>query len=291
MTAAITDFSRFVALRADANDDPAAALSGAAEEFEALFIQTMLQSMRDTIPEDGLLGGGSDAKMYAQLFDQQLARNLASGPGIGLAELLTRQLGSDPAAGRTTGVPVEMLPRVPAATDPATTPVASPQEFVRGLWPYAQRAATALGVEPRAIVAQAALETGWGRQAMQTDGGGEAHNYFGIKADSRWSGSSVNVSTLEFRDGVAVREAARFRAYPSRAAAFDDYVAFLQGSPRYAAVQSSGSDVSRFAHALSDAGYATDPAYADKLLAVASGETMQSAIAHLKFGGLTPMEQ
>ena len=290
MTAAITDFTRFATMRADASADQDAALATAAEEFEALFIQTMLKSMRDTLPEDSLLGGGNDTKLYQQLFDQQLSRNLSSGPGIGLAEILTRQLGGT-AAGGIGGAPVETLARSTVVGGPVDSSPASPQEFVRGLWPYARRAADALGVDPRAIVAQAALETGWGRQAMQTPSGEEAHNFFGIKADSRWSGESVTVPTVEFRDGVAVREQARFRAYPSPGAAFDDYVAFVGESPRYAAARDQGGDIDAYARALSDGGYATDPDYASKLVAVASGETMQSAIAHLKFGGLTPMEQ
>ncbi|MEO1037597.1 MAG: glucosaminidase domain-containing protein [Pseudomonadota bacterium] len=288
MTGLVTDFARFSAMRSDAATESADAVQAAAEEFEALFIETMLKSMRAALPEDSLFGGGSDAKLYQEMFDQQLAGAVAGGPGVGLAEVIARQLRGE---SLPTSVGVEGIarPAVPTAVSGDRAP--SPMEFVRDLWPYARRAAEALGVNPKAIVAQAALETGWGARAMRTEDGHDAHNYFGIKADSRWNGSEVRLSTLEHRDGIAVREQARFRAYPSRGAAFDDYVAFLGGSERYADVRNAGSDVAAFAESLSRAGYATDPKYAAKVIAVADSDLMRQAVGHLKFGGLSPMQR
>lgn len=289
MTAVVTDFARLGTLRAEAAADADEALQTAAAEFEALFIQSLLSSMRETLPDDSLFGDGNDTKLYEQMFDQQIARNIAGKPGIGLAELLSRQL--QPGAIEPGSMPaVATLARSPVAGPAEPSAAPSPIEFVRGIWPYAQRAGSALGVDPRAIVAQAALETGWGQQTMRTEAGGEAYNYFGIKADSRWSGDAVSVATLEFRDGLPVREQARFRAYPSRGAAFDDYVAFIADSPRYAAVKNTESDIGQFARGLSDGGYATDPAYAEKLMQVVGSKTMRAAIDHLKFGGLSPMD-
>ncbi|MEM1261519.1 MAG: glucosaminidase domain-containing protein [Pseudomonadota bacterium] len=287
MNGSVIDFSRFVSLRSDAVNGDDAALQQTAQEFEALFIETLMKSMRDTLPEGGLLGGGDDAKLYQQLFDQQLAGAIANGKGLGLASVIAGQLrGDTPPVGRSNPT----VARAPIVPNSESVEPTTPFEFVRGLWPYAKRAAAALGVSTTAVVSQAALETGWGVQKMHGDNGADAHNYFGIKADSRWQGDTVTRNTLEYRDGVAVREHARFRAYPTPGAAFDDYVEFVGNNPRYAAVKNAGDDIGRFANALSEAGYATDPAYSAKLRAVASSETMQHAIEHLKIGALTPME-
>ncbi|MEM8983237.1 MAG: glucosaminidase domain-containing protein [Pseudomonadota bacterium] len=288
MNESVIDFTRFAALRRDATSGAETAAEQTAQEFEALFIETLLKSMRETLPDGGLMGGGDDAKLYQQLFDQQLAGAIANGKGLGLASLIAAQISGDTGSITRTST---TLARAPISNAPTSSEPISPFEFVRGLWPYAKRAATALGVSATAIVSQAALETGWGRQQLQTDSGGAAHNYFGIKADSRWQGDAVARSTLEHRDGIAIRENARFRAYPSLAAAFDDYIAFVGDNPRYAAVRNSGDDVGRFADALSAAGYATDPKYAAKLRAVAASDTMQHAIQHLKVGALTPMDK
>ena len=129
---------------------------------------------------------------------------------------------------------------VTAAATTVERPWASPLEFARKLWPYAKRVAAKLGTVPRAVIAQAALETGWGARVMARDDGASSHNFFGIKADSRWSGDSVVRNTIEFRDGEARREAARFRAYSSAAAGFDDYFEFLKQNPRYAGVFGHG---------------------------------------------------
>ncbi len=293
MTHAITDFSRFVEMRKDAVNGEAGALDKAAQQFEAMFVETLLKSMRATTPGNSLLGNGNDAQLYQQLFDQQMAENIASGPGIGLAELLTRQMGSE-FSSLQSAAPAPAVPRAPITAASGAGPKdndITPMEFTRKLWPYASRAAGELGVSPKAVLAQAALETGWGRRAMQTDTGSASHNYFGIKADASWQGDIVQRQTLEYRDGAAERENARFRAYDSQGAAFTDYVEFLTGNPRYSGVAGHGDDVAGFAASLQSAGYATDPAYADKIAAIASGDTMRQAVAGLKFGGLTPTEQ
>ena len=153
--------------------------------------------------------------------------------------------------------------------------------FARSLWPQAQQAARQLGVSPVSLIAQAALETNWGRSLPQGAGGASSNNLFGIKAGSRWSGSTVASGTLEYSDGTARAVQAHFRSYASPGQCFQDYVALLQDNPRYAAALGTGNDVHAFASALQQGGYATDPDYASKLGAVASslGHSLKLAAA------------
>ncbi|MEP0071874.1 MAG: flagellar assembly peptidoglycan hydrolase FlgJ [Marinomonas sp.] len=151
----------------------------------------------------------------------------------------------------------------------------SPDEFVESLWPHAQQAAEKLGVNPKAILAQAALETGWGKYPIAKENGAASFNLFGIKADSRWSGDRAVVNTLEFRDGVAKREKAAFRAYDSFSQSFDDYANFLSSSERYKDALQSGDDASMFAASLQRGGYATDPKYSEKIDRILESEWFQ----------------
>ena len=165
-----------------------------------------------------------------------------------------------------------------AQTDPSAFPVGSPEQFVAKIWPHAQRAAKELGVDPRALVAQAALETGWGRRGIRGHDGHNANNLFGIKA-AGWRGERVSTSTHEYVDGQRRVERADFRAYASPAESFADYVRLLKTSPRYQRVLNAGDDVHRFASELQRAGYATDPSYARKIYAIANGPTLDRALS------------
>jgi flagellar protein FlgJ len=134
----------------------------------------------------------------------------------------------------------------------------------------------------RSVLAQAALETQWGRRMPRRADGSNSFNLFGIKADEGWNGARVNVPTLEFEGGVAVRRNAQFRAYDSPADAFADYVRLVGGSSRYAAARGRGDDVLGFARALVEGGYATDPEYAAKIVAIADSAPMREALDALK---------
>ena len=142
----------------------------------------------------------------------------------------------------------------------------SPDAFIHALWPHAEAAAGVLRVDPRVLVAQAALETAWGGSMITRPDGTSSHNLFGIKADSRWAGERIHVPTLEVVDGMMQRISADFRAYESMAASFGDYVAFVTSSPRYADALERAGDPAAYLHALQRAGYATDPGYAGKIL-------------------------
>lgn len=171
----------------------------------------------------------------------------------------------------------------------AAWPPATPQDFVRQLWPLAQQAGKQLGVDPRHILAQAALETGWGRAVPSDTEGRSSFNFFGIKAGTQWGGSAVSVRTLEFENGIPTPRRDRFRAYDSPEAAFGDYVAVLKNNPRYAAALNTGGDAHAFANGLQIGGYATDPAYARKIAAIA--QNLDRAPPALKSADARPLSR
>jgi len=236
--------------------------------------------------------------MFKDMLDQQYAQAMSSRYGIGLADRIAEQLDPHPhrrpsqptvdAAGQPSGFSLQEddAPRtypVPErdmslrGIDPSSfsllrrpektnMPLAESQEdFVRRLLPHARKAGEALGIDPRAIIAQAALETGWGKHVMADRDGKSSHNLFGIKAHKAWSGEKVSVETTEYRQNVAVREVANFRSYESLDDAFRDYVHFLQSDSRYSDALRDTEHPGQWGTHLQRAGYATDPAYGKKI--------------------------
>ncbi|TBU93912.1 flagellar assembly peptidoglycan hydrolase FlgJ [Phytopseudomonas dryadis] len=159
------------------------------------------------------------------------------------------------------------------------TTFSSPQEFIDAMLPMAEQAARKIGVDARYLVAQAALETGWGKSIIRQKDGTTSHNLFGIKTHNVWSGESAKVMTTEYRDGKAVKEAASFRAYESFAHSFEDYVSFLQNNGRYEKALDSTANPEQFARELQRAGYATDPQYARKVTQIARKMSTYQMIA------------
>ncbi len=285
------DFQGLAALKTDAKTQAPTALKEAARQFESLFTQMILKSMREAnkgFGEDSLFGS-DQADMYQDMFDNQMALQMSKGRGLGLADMLVRQLQGgvgldDPtAAAKVEGAsPPAMAPK-----SQAPTPIASSKDdFLRMMRPHAEKAAQALGVDPDALLAQAALETGWGRSVPCNANGECSFNLFGIKAGSQWSGATVKVPTLEFESGIPVRKFESFRAYNSPADSFRDYAALIGGSSRYANARGAGDNVEAFASALQQGGYATDPQYAQKIAAVASEVRARSDA--LKFAAAGP---
>ncbi|MFD0739004.1 flagellar assembly peptidoglycan hydrolase FlgJ [Lysobacter koreensis] len=319
---------------------PRARIEKAARELETQFAQMLIKSMRSASMGDSLMG---DNTTYREMYDQQLARELSKGRGLGLAPMIVRQLERSTQAAAPAGAtspssaptslplsaPIAPMPlaapvgalsigglpgAVPAtlmlapsragvsmpgfatpalatpafaaaqdlaATCPPDAPLdcSSPEAFVQSIWPHAQKTAAELGVPAKALVAQAALETGWGRRLVGRQGV-TSHNLFGIKAGSKWAGERMSSATHEFVDGVRRNERADFRAYGSPADSFADYARLL-GNARYAGARGAGDDTHRFASALQKAGYATDPSYAAKITAIANGATLNRALAAL----------
>jgi len=272
------DFQGIAALKNDAKAQAPTALKEAARQFESLFTQMLLKSMREankSFGEDSLFGS-DQADMYQDMFDNQIAMQMSKGKGLGLADMLVRQLQG--------GVGATSQSQEPPATSrtQGPTPVApSKDDFLRTMRPHAEQAAREIGVDPDALLAQAALETGWGRSVPCNAQGGCSFNLFGIKAGSQWSGATVNVPTLEFESGIPVRKVERFRAYDSPADSFRDYAALIRDSARYANVRGAGDNVEAFASALQQGGYATDPQYAQKIAAVADEVRARSDVLKL----------
>jgi flagellar protein FlgJ len=282
------DVNSLSVLKRSAHDNSPEAIKATAKQFEALFLQLVLKSMRDTVPKDGMLDSDS-TRFYEGLGDQQLAAVLAQRGGVGLAASMERQLmqqagfatGADgqatspsPAAKPT---PAPQTLNAPGVASPTTSSNGDPQRFVDALWPQAIDAARTLNVPAHFLVGQAALETGWGKSELRTADGRPTYNLFNIKAGKGWSGATVDAQTTEYENGVAQTRTERFRAYGSYAEAFQDYAHLVQQSPRYAAAVGQG-DASGFARALQSGGYATDPAYADKLTKVINGNTLRQSM-------------
>jgi flagellar protein FlgJ len=401
-----SDLGGLAALKRDAHASDPNALRQVARQFESIFAKMMLTSMRQASFGDSIFNS-DQTQFYQGMFDDQLSLELTKGRGLGLADLLVRQLqhltGGSPTGsaeqatkspeglklpGRTastswldagaSSAPKDLklpakttelrldsptaragaphatsetnsasahagarsgtaeAPRVPtrpsdllpflsgepfesneadafnavtgfvtkllsgnaeananaSSPEPPTsvstfrTP-SSPEDFVQQLWPCAEQAGRELGVNPAHLLAQAALETGWGKSLPCDANGNPSFNFFGIKSGGEWQGGSVSVRTLEFEGGIPVPKQARFRSYDSAADSFRDYVALLRDNPRYAAALNTGDDAKAFATALQRGGYATDPAYAQKITAIA--QNLASSATALKSGADQPI--
>ncbi|MBS0346774.1 MAG: flagellar assembly peptidoglycan hydrolase FlgJ [Proteobacteria bacterium] len=317
----MADFSQINALDPNAlsglkrlsKDNSPEAIKEASRQFEALFVQQVMKSMRDATPKGGMFDS-EETRMYQSLLDQQMSMQLsARGRGFGLAKVIERQMsqGREPVSLPDGPVPLEPSIRrsfdtaLPppakeggsgnaAANSAATLPAAgvvgstAPQlsdmasssrarAFVDKVWPQAVEASKATGIPARFLVAQAALETGWGKHELKNADGTPSYNLFNIKAGRSWAGGTVNTSTTEHRNGQPTAESARFRAYASYEESFRDYARLIAGNPRYAAVVGQ-TDATRFARGLQEAGYATDPQYANKLARIINGNTLRVAL-------------
>lgn len=292
-----TDIQSLNKMKYTADENSPETLRFVAEQFEAIFLQMMLKSSRSETEDTGLFSdqqGSQQTEFYQDWHDKQLAISLAEGKGIGIADMLVKQLqvrGTDEQkinpfeSSFSLDNAVRQAPVVNEPKADVSAPGVSlntPQEFAQYLWPLAKAAGEKLGASPEVILAQAALETGWGKKISRSATGESSHNLFNIKADGRWQGATVSVPTLEYRDGVAVRETAQFRAYDSYEESFADFVAFIKSSPRYQPALAVANDARSFTQELSAAGYATDPEYSNKIMNIATGKPLQDALGLIK---------
>jgi flagellar protein FlgJ len=251
-----------------------------------MVVQTMLKTMRQTkfTDEGDAFGDSSSLKMYQEMLDQQWAQKMVAAKGLGFAEAIVKRMGVEAdgkiiqekitaamTAGQT-AAPVAM-PLKKAVQESLPIPSASTatiqnqalgedrkSRFLATMLPHAQKAETETGLPAQFILAHAALESGWGQKEIRAADGSASHNLFGIKATG-WTGESTEITTTEYRQGVAMKVAQKFRAYADYGEGFTDYAKLIQH--RYGAAASTDSDA--FAKGLANGGYATDPAYADKL--------------------------
>ncbi len=261
----------------------------AAQQFESYFTQMMLQAMRKTLSEDGPFDS-QETKAFGDMFDQQVAQSISRSKGIGLADMLEAQIRQslDKTPGihpqpRPYDIPMTHRPGVTGASDSAVavTPAQATTadglhsgNFVKTLWPHAAEAARAMGVSPHVILAQAALETGWGKHTLKAADGSSSNNLFNIKAGEGWQGKTVSREVTEFYNGRQVKSTETFRAYDTPAEAFADYAKLMTENPRYSGALNQ--DAEGFVRGLKQGGYATDPAYGDKLRRVISSAALRA---------------
>jgi flagellar protein FlgJ len=265
------DFQGLDRLRASAARQDPQALREAARQFEGLFTAMMLKSMREASLGSGL-GDSEETKTYQDMYDQQLSLQLAHGKGLGLADMLMQQLTRAQAGHSSAAISPGSAGAAGTSASGAGAggdKISSVQResFVRSIEPRAPSAGSSLGVAPDTLIAQAALETGWGRNMPVDANGRSSANLFGIKAGESWRGASVQATTTEYNQGAPVSTQAAFRSYGGAAQSVADYVSLLQNSPRYAGALGAGSDVQAFGSGLQRGGYATDPDYVNKLIA------------------------
>jgi flagellar protein FlgJ len=270
------------------------ATRGAAQQFEALFINQMMKSMRDATPADGLMDN-QQTKMFTGMLDQQLSQNMAKR-GMGLADVLVRQLsaqndakalaigGVDGAAGTNGAASAIDIPLLQKQSGPlkgmdgvqtngitngvsasGRTQAPHVRAFQEKLGSHAAEAEAVTGVPAKFMLGQAALETGWGKRMIRNADGSNANNLFGIKAGPNWKGKVATAVTTEYVNGHARQRVEKLRAYDTPADSFKDYARLLTNNPRYEKVLNHAGDASAFAHGLQRAGYATDPHYGTKL--------------------------
>jgi flagellar protein FlgJ len=282
------DFNGLAALKSAGNTSNPAALREAARQFESLFTSMVLKSMREASlgPEPG----DSDAtNTYQEMYDQQLAVQMSQGKGLGLADMLVQQLtrsGLNSSSGAN-GAPGSSASSTTSMTPAPTT--AQRISFVQRIQPLADEAASQLGVAPDTLIAQAALETGWGQHLPTSATGATSSNLFGIKAGSTWQGATAAASTLEYTGGSAASTSAEFRAYDSSESSARDLVSLVTGSPRYAAALGTGNDVGAYAAGLKQGGYATDPDYVKKMVATAQSLAQLRSSGLLNLSSQTPI--
>ncbi|WP_394146894.1 flagellar assembly peptidoglycan hydrolase FlgJ [Shewanella atlantica] len=309
------DIGGLDSLRSKAQKDDKAALKEVAQQFEGIFVQMLMKSMRDAnaVFESDSPMNSQYTKFYEQMHDQQMSVNLSDKGMLGLADLMVQQLspqtsnvtpasvlrgdiqrnemaqgavmsravgtlpgksvnapGNQP-IGQSGSDPLESIltgKSLPSEVTKTEMTFSGPEDFVSKLYPHAEKAAAALGTKPEVLIAQSALETGWGQKMVKRAGGDSSNNLFNIKADKRWHGNKAMVSTLEFEQGVAVKQKADFRVYDDIKQSFDDFVSFVSEGPRYQEAMKKAASPNEFIRALQDAGYATDPNYADKVIKV-----------------------
>lgn len=315
------DIGGLDSLRSRAQQDDKAALKEVAQQFEGIFVQMLMKSMRDAnaVFESDNPMNSQYTKFYEQMHDQQMSVNLADKGMLGLADLMVQQLSPEtsgytpasvlrggnnelqlgniktanqgvvplspavtntvstasienttiPTGGLQTAIPELLSGKIlPSSVKQVPVQFANPSDFIAKLTPYAESAAKKLGTKPELLIAQSALETGWGQKMVKSANGDVSNNLFNIKADKRWQGERTQVNTLEYEQGVAVKQRADFRVYDDIKQSFDDFVSFISQGERYQGALKQAGDPKQFIKALQQAGYATDPQYADKVIKV-----------------------
>ncbi len=262
-----TDLNGLAALKRDPTSPQA--ITGVAAQVEALFLQMMLKSMRDaTASEDP---DSNEMGMYQDMFDKQVALSISQHDDLGIGAMLKRQLSGKTAAA---------APKQESAgsSSAAVAMAQTPAQFVSHVMPSIRRAAASLGVNPQGLLAQAALETGWGRRMPRNPDGSSSLNLFGVKAGDEWPGARATANAVEFNNGVAAPRRGVFRSYGSIEESVSDFANLLKSSPRYRQAIAAGADPQGYIEGIGKSGYATDPDYANKLNQILNSGALQAAL-------------
>lgn len=291
-----TDVQSLDLLKYRARQDENAALPEVAKQFEAVFLQSMLKSMRMGqifLDENSPFKGKNEAT-FQDMLDAQYASNIAEGKGVGLAQMLAKQLQNKPEEIKAPA-PIQTMANLssvekspaqesvlasitqPASAPSSESPKSDMDEFIKSIWPYARKAASALGLDPKILMAQAVLETGWGQFVARDADGSTSNNLFNIKSAAS-KGDFVRVKTKEYIANTPITVQASFKKYPSVEHSFNDYVSLIKGSERYQQALEQVADPERFVQALHKAGYATDPNYSSKILSIYNGTELEQAM-------------
>ncbi len=296
-----TDLNGLNAIKQKGKASQDEGLKAVAKQFESLFVHQMLKGMRSAnkvFAKDNYFTG-FETEFHQEMLDSQLSVSLTEGKGMGLADALYAQMQQQfghskgdkvLAAVKQAGYSIQSTPKDGLVIDAITaleksgainresfTNIKNPADFVKKLLPHAEKAAKELGLDPKALLAQAALETGWGKNVMQKPNGDSAFNLFGIKADKSWQGERVRVATLEYDGATASKRQAQFRSYNSFAESFADYAQFIKTNARYQEALAAADNVNDYWQELQAAGYATDPAYAKKLESIYKSSHLAAA--------------
>lgn len=283
LSSAAWDAQSLNELKMKAGQDPQANIRPVARQVEGMFVQMMLKSMRDALPKDGAFSS-DQTRLFTSMYDQQIAQQMTAGKGLGLADMMVKQMAAAQGqpSEQTGQVPLKFdletvtsyqnaaltqmvrkaMPKAPAASDADVS--GDSKDFLAQLSLPAKLASEQSGIPHHLILAQAALESGWGQRQIRRENGEPSFNLFGVKASADWKGKVAEITTTEYENGEAKKVKARFRVYSSYLEALSDYVGLLTRNPRYAAVTAAAT-AEQGAQALQNAGYATDPNYARKL--------------------------
>lgn len=298
-TGLAADANKLESLKRLASEKSPEATLAVAKQFESLFLNMMLKSMRDAIPKDES-GNNEQTQLYTSMLDQQLSQALSAKGGLGLADIIAKQLRQQSNAikqetsivdsSNNLGQPPQEIQSKNIKKSDLNSPRANEQaedtskaqlesysqpvqqsikaivsQFNNIMGKAAEAASIISGIPSVFILAQAALESGWGKSEIIDRNGNKSHNLFGIKATGNWKGKIAEAMTTEYTDGVPKKSVEAFRAYESYTESFKDFASLMTKSERYQAVTSQIHDPVAYAKAMQDAGYATDPQYAQKL--------------------------
>ncbi|MCK5819916.1 MAG: flagellar assembly peptidoglycan hydrolase FlgJ [Psychromonas sp.] len=307
------DLNSLDQLRKKALNNEKESIREVANQFEAMFATMLIKSMRQANEafETDSPFNNKQTKFYTDMQDKQLALDISRHGALGLADALVNQL--DPTSMIT---PKEInpdklvMPGVEQSSmmdfikikladdfnkqDQTVASVAEKSEnkilmfkdkqsFIDTLLPYAKKAAKVLGVSPAALIAQSALETGWGKKVISANNHRSSFNLFNIKADEGWQGDNISKNSLEIENGIGVERKSRFRAYDNISQSFNDYQSFIKQNQRYAEALKQGENAERYVEELQKAGYATDPQYAEKIKQIMKGSSFQLTIKRGEF--------